>query len=77
MTYKDKIVVTLGAKGARYNDQDFPSTKKITNDVSGAGDTFLAALAFYYMERKDMKYAIEKANQAASEVVSERGVSVI
>lgn len=75
--YKEKIIITLGAKGARYNDQDFPSTKKITNDVSGAGDTFLAALAFYYMERKDMKYAIEKANKAASEVVSERGVSVI
>lgn len=77
MTYKDKIIVTLGAKGARYNDQDFPSTKKITNDVSGAGDTFLAALAFYYMESKNIKYAIEKANKAASEVVSERGVSVI
>ena len=75
--YKKKIIITLGPKGARYNDQDFPSIKKITNDVSGAGDTFLAALAFYYMERKDMKYAIEKANKAASEVVSERGVSVI
>lgn len=75
--FKEKIIITLGAKGARYNDQDFPGIKKITNDVSGAGDTFLAALAFYYMERKDIKYAIEKANKAASEVVSERGVSVI
>ena len=75
--FKEKIIITLGVKGARYNDQDFPGIKKITNDVSGAGDTFLAALAFYYMERKDIKYAIEKANKAASEVVSERGVSVI
>jgi D-beta-D-heptose 7-phosphate kinase/D-beta-D-heptose 1-phosphate adenosyltransferase len=75
--YKEKIITTLGAKGARYNDQDFPGTKKITNDVSGAGDTFLAALAFYYMESRDIKLAIQKANQAASEVVSERGVSVI
>lgn len=76
-THKEKIIITLGAKGARYNNQDFPSIKKITNDVSGAGDTFLAALAFYYMERRDIKYAIERANKAASEVVSERGVSVI
>ena len=75
--YKEKIITTLGPRGARYNDQDFPSTKKITNDVSGAGDTFLAALAFYYMENRDIKLAIQKANQAASEVVSERGVSVI
>ena len=75
--FKEKIIITLGVKGARYNDQDFPGIKKITNDVSGAGDTFLAALAFYYMESKNIKYAIEKANKAASEVVSERGVSVI
>jgi bifunctional ADP-heptose synthase (sugar kinase/adenylyltransferase) len=75
--YKEKIITTLGPRGARYNDQDFPGTKKITNDVSGAGDTFLAALAFYYMESRDIKLAIQKANQAASEVVSERGVSVI
>jgi hypothetical protein len=29
------------------------------------------------MENRDIKLAIQKANQAASEVVSERGVSVI
>jgi bifunctional ADP-heptose synthase (sugar kinase/adenylyltransferase) len=75
--YKHKIIVTLGARGARYNNQNFPGTKKITSDVSGAGDTFLAALAFYYMEGKDIKHAIKMANEAASEVVSERGVSVI
>ena len=72
-----KVIITRGANGARYDNQDFPGAKKITSDVSGAGDTFLAALAFYYMEKRDIKYAIEKANQAASEVVSERGVSVI
>jgi len=75
--FPEKVVITKGPKGATYNNQDFPSTKKITNDVSGAGDTFLAALAFYYMESRDIKFAIKRANEAASEVVSERGVSVI
>jgi D-beta-D-heptose 7-phosphate kinase/D-beta-D-heptose 1-phosphate adenosyltransferase len=77
MLYKEKVIITRGGNGARYDNQDFPGIKKITSDVSGAGDTFLAALAFYYMEKKDIRYAIQKANQAASEVVSERGVSVI
>lgn len=77
LLYKEKAIITLGGNGARYNNQDFPGIKKITSDVSGAGDTFLAALAFYYMEKKDIRYAIQKANQEASEVVSERGVSVI
>ena len=75
--FKEKIIITLGAKGARYNDQDFPGIKKITSDVSGAGDTFLAVLAYHYMSSKLIKFAIQKANEAASEVVSKRGVSVI
>lgn len=75
--FKDKIIITKGGNGASYNGHDFPSTKKTTIDVSGAGDTFLAALSFYYMQKKDIHYAIEMANKAALEVVSKRGVSVI
>jgi D-beta-D-heptose 7-phosphate kinase/D-beta-D-heptose 1-phosphate adenosyltransferase len=75
--YLDKIIITKGGNGATHNNQDFPSTKKVTIDVSGAGDTFLAVLAYYYMQRRSINFAIEKANEAASKVVSERGVSVI
>lgn len=76
--HPEKVILTKGGNGAYYNSQDFPNTeKKLTVDVSGAGDTFLAALAFYYMQSKSMPFAIEKANELASKVVSERGVSVI
>lgn len=75
--FKDKIILTKGGDGAHYDGHDFPAIKKTTSDVSGAGDTFLAALSFYYMERKDIKYAIQKANEAASKVVSERGVTTL
>jgi len=75
--FSDKIILTKGGNGAHYNGEDFPSNKKTTIDVSGAGDTFLAVLAYHYMSSKLIKFAIQKANEAASEVVSKRGVSVI
>lgn len=75
--FKDKIILTKGGDGAHYDGHDFPAIKKTTSDVSGAGDTFLAALAFYYMDKKDIKHAIQKANEAASKVVSQRGVTTL
>jgi bifunctional ADP-heptose synthase (sugar kinase/adenylyltransferase) len=75
--FTKKIIVTKGGEGAYYDGQDFPSEKKLTIDVSGAGDTFLAALAFYFMTSQDIKKAIQEANKSACKVVSERGVSVI
>ena len=75
--YETKIIITKGGDGSYYNNEHFPITKKTTVDVSGAGDTFLAALAFYFMTSHDIKIAIQKANELACKVVSERGVSVI
>jgi sugar/nucleoside kinase (ribokinase family) len=46
-------------------------------DVSGAGDTFLSALALNYLTNKDIVMAIEFANQIAGEVVRKRGVASI
>jgi sugar/nucleoside kinase (ribokinase family) len=48
-----------------------------TIDVSGAGDTFLAALAFKYMQKNDMSDAIDYANLLSSKVVSKKGISTI
>jgi sugar/nucleoside kinase (ribokinase family) len=45
--------------------------------VSGAGDTFVAALAFKYSETRDIIDSIKFANEMASIVVTKRGVSVI
>jgi D-beta-D-heptose 7-phosphate kinase/D-beta-D-heptose 1-phosphate adenosyltransferase len=76
--HSSKIIVTLGETGAFYNHKTFRSTNpKNTVDVSGAGDTFMAALCFKYMESKTIETAIQYANLIAGEVVSKRGVSTI
>lgn len=70
-----KVIVTLGANGARHADIAYSSpSPKETIDVSGAGDTFLAAFAIKYLETRDVKQAIPYANQLSSIVVSKKGV---
>jgi D-beta-D-heptose 7-phosphate kinase/D-beta-D-heptose 1-phosphate adenosyltransferase len=73
-----RIIVTLGDEGAMYNSESYESKEVVkTLDVSGAGDTFLAALAHSYMEFGDIKLSIDIANCYASDVVKKRGVSCI
>ena len=72
----NKILVTLGSKGAKYIDKVYPSPEpKETIDVSGAGDTFTASFTLKYLETKDIEKSIIYANKMASIVVSKRGVS--
>jgi bifunctional ADP-heptose synthase (sugar kinase/adenylyltransferase) len=69
------IIVTLGAKGAYYNGELIPqSNPQQTIDVSGAGDTFVAAFALKFLETLEERASIEYANEMASIVVSKRGV---
>jgi|694.fasta_scaffold06552_19 bifunctional ADP-heptose synthase (sugar kinase/adenylyltransferase) len=70
-----KFIITLGADGARYLNENFPSPKpQETIDVSGAGDTFIASLVIKYLETNDIKESINFANKMSSIVVSKRGV---
>ena len=75
--FPEKVIITKGSEGAYYDSHHFPTEQKLTIDVSGAGDTFLASLAYYYMKEKQILIAISKANKCALKVVSERGVSVV
>ena len=71
------ILVTLGSKGTKFNDEVYPSPNpQETIDVSGAGDTFTSAFILKYLETGDIKYSIIYANEMASIVVSKRGVAV-
>ena len=63
----------LTSKGFHY----FPVEGVKVFDLSGAGDTFLAALVGKYLESKDIITSIKYANIKASEVVQQRGVSII
>lgn len=73
---KEKTIVTLGPKGAMYMNTLYPSPHpKETIDVSGAGDTFLAAFVTKYLETEDVNISITFANKMSAIVVSKRGVA--
>lgn len=72
----DKLLITLGPKGAKYKNKIFSSPDpKETIDVSGAGDTFTSAFTIKYLESKNVEESIIFANKMASIVVSKRGVA--
>jgi D-beta-D-heptose 7-phosphate kinase/D-beta-D-heptose 1-phosphate adenosyltransferase len=70
----EKIIHTMGAKGAKYRDVIYPTNKSEVQDLSGAGDSFLAGLVVEYAKSQNMFNAINFANECASEAVRHRGV---
>jgi D-beta-D-heptose 7-phosphate kinase/D-beta-D-heptose 1-phosphate adenosyltransferase len=70
------ILITLGSRGTKFNDELYPSPNpQETIDVSGAGDTFTSSFILRYIETGDIKSSIIWANEMASIVVSKRGVA--
>ena len=67
------MAVTKGGEGAEYNNKFFPAEKVKVRDVVGAGDTFLAALVFYYIQLPDLKESINFANRCAAIAVQNPG----
>ena len=54
-----------------------PPERVVAQDLAGAGDTFLAALAVSMTRVGDVDTAINYANECASKVVAKRGVRTI
>lgn len=75
--YPKKVIITMGGAGTSYDGYIFPVEQVETIDVSGAGDTFMSALAFEYAKSYNIESAIKFANKMASIVVRKRGVSVV
>jgi bifunctional ADP-heptose synthase (sugar kinase/adenylyltransferase) len=72
----NNILITLGSRGTKFNDEVYPSPNpQETIDVSGAGDTFTASFILKYIESGDIKSSIIFANKMSSIVVSKRGVA--
>ena len=69
------LIVTLGDRGATWNDIHFTAKKVDVADVCGAGDTFLASLCYKYLESNgDMVTAINFAIRASAIAVQHLGV---
>lgn len=70
------LIVTRGARGAEVIHHDIvefaPPVEVV--DVTGAGDTFLAALTYQYLVTKNIRMAVAFANRAASITVQHLGV---
>ncbi len=73
------LVVTDGINGAYLITKDsfmhFPSKKVEVFDVSGAGDSFLAALILFCCKGKNVSESIKYANQAASTTIIHSGTT--
>lgn len=70
----ENLIVTMGKEGAIYKNKIYPAQEVEVSDVCGAGDTFLAALAYYHTLEGRIDDAIKFANRASSITVQHRGV---
>jgi D-beta-D-heptose 7-phosphate kinase/D-beta-D-heptose 1-phosphate adenosyltransferase len=70
------LIVTRGAKGASvlHHHYHCPAPKVEVVDVTGAGDTFLAALTVEYLKTKSITKSINFAVQASAVTVQHLGV---
>lgn len=76
--WMNKLIVTQGEKGCRYQKKLYPSPKaREVQDLSGAGDTFLAAFTVEMVSYRKMSRALDFANKCASQVVAKRGVATV
>lgn len=73
----DNLIVTRGSGGAEYDGVTYPGEKVSVFDVCGAGDTFLSALVYFYLEYGTIEKAIPYANKAAAIAVQNFGTYVL
>lgn len=74
---ENKTIKTSGEDGCYYRGIRYPVEQQDVIDVSGAGDSFMAGLVIEYSKSNDIIKAIKFANECASKVVRQRGVSII
>ena len=73
------LIVTLSDEGMAYFGKDYikiPTIAKEVFDVTGAGDSVLAALGYFLSQSEDIKKAMHFANAAAAVVVGKVGSAV-
>ena len=78
----DAAVITLGSDGICFRTRKgegghVPAQARAVFDVTGAGDTVVAQLAFHLAEERSLEVAVELANQAAGIVVGRLGTHAV
>jgi len=77
LPFNSFLIVTKGAKGTEYMGKLYPAESTYVFDVTGAGDTFLAALVVEYLRSKSIPKGIEFANRCAAMTVKHPGCYVL
>ena len=72
---ENKLIVTMGALGARWRNKEFPVENVERKDTSGAGDTFVAAFTVKYVKCRNIEDSIRFANRCATDVIQQRGTA--
>lgn len=70
-----RMIVTLGADGAEFQGEIFPTKPVSVMDRTGAGDSFFAGLTVSLLGGHTVEASIAIANDFAQEAVQERGVT--
>lgn len=73
-TLSNNTIITRGKMGASYANIHYAGIPADVADVTGAGDTFLAALCWGYLHLNNIEEAIKIAIEAASISVRHHGV---
>jgi len=74
---KEKTIITRGPNGCDWNGKNYPTKDVGVKDVAGAGDSFLAGLIFKYIQNRSIEESLEFANKCSTQVVQQKGVSII
>jgi bifunctional ADP-heptose synthase (sugar kinase/adenylyltransferase) len=74
----DNLIITKAERGCSYKGKDYPiEYPSDIRDVSGAGDTFLAAFAYGFTATKEIETAIIFAQDCCQKVIRKKGVTTI
>jgi bifunctional ADP-heptose synthase (sugar kinase/adenylyltransferase) len=74
---KEKTIITRGPRGCEFRNKIYPTKEVPVKDVSGAGDTFIAAFAAEYINTKDIEESIKYAQECTTIVVQKPGVATL
>lgn len=73
----DHVIQKLGADGCAVDGVHFPTKSHAVRDVCGAGDVFLAAFVYKWLETKELESAAQFANKVAGISVEFVGTKVV
>jgi bifunctional ADP-heptose synthase (sugar kinase/adenylyltransferase) len=76
--YGDNLIITKAARGCSYGSKNYHLKKPSeVRDVSGAGDTFLAAFSYSFATTNNVDDSILYAQDCCQKVISKKGVVTI